>query len=230
MHRALIRRFFLSLFLFRTIQSFAFISWFEFLWDSHMFKTYTLYLYARLVNFFTQLFLWFVCFVIFQCVCFLFLLLYFLLFCYYFLHASLFSFLNYLLVLCEFYIMYSNLTHLHPLQCLPFTISTSLLIVKNSFRKLQCVTLCPIVYHLVHNSLLANVDCNKSLVLSEASGFCYFINTRTALGLLSDILSLPCVMLILQYQICKTCPFLCSSSLLMEQMFQWDNSKAWVLA
>lgn len=68
---------------------------------------------------------------------------------------------------------------------------------KNLLLKLWCVTLCPTVYPLVHNSLLWNIHCNESLIWSEASGFCYFTNIRTSLGLLSDTLLFPCVVLIL---------------------------------
>jgi hypothetical protein len=45
--------------------------------------------------------------------------------------------------------------------------------------------------------------CNESLVWFEASGFCYIIDTESSPGLLSDILSLPCVMEILQLWICR---------------------------
>ena len=65
-----------------------------------------------------------------------------------------------------------------------------------------------ILHPFVHTSLLANVHCNESLVWFEASGFCYTINTGSSLGLLSDILLLPCVMEILQLWICRTSPFM----------------------
>ena len=41
---------------------------------------------------------------------------------------------------------------------------------------------------------------------SGSSGFCYTINTGSSLGLLSDILLLPCVMEILQLWICRAVP------------------------
>jgi hypothetical protein len=53
------------------------------------------------------------------------------------------------------------------------------------------------VYPFVHTSLLANVHFNESFIWYEASGFCYIINTGTSLGLLLDILSMPCVVEIL---------------------------------
>jgi hypothetical protein len=56
-----------------------------------------------------------------------------------------------------------------------------------------------VVRHSVSHSILfyphfflSNVHCNDTLVWYEASGFCYSINTRTLLGLLSDILLLAC--------------------------------------
>lgn len=54
------------------------------------------------------------------------------------------------------------------------------------------------VYHssipFCPNTLLAKVYCKDSLVWSEASGFCSTLNTRSSLGLFSDILFFPCVM------------------------------------
>jgi hypothetical protein len=54
------------------------------------------------------------------------------------------------------------------------------------------------VYPFAQIALLANIHCNESLVWFKASGFCYTINTGSSLGLLCDILLLPCVMEILQ--------------------------------
>ena len=49
------------------------------------------------------------------------------------------------------------------------------------------------IHSFAQTALLANVHCNESLVWFKASGFCYTINTGSSLGLLSDILLLPCV-------------------------------------
>jgi hypothetical protein len=78
--------------------------------------------------------------------------------------------------------------------------------------KLECGTLCPTVHPFVHTSLLVNVQCDESLVWFKASGSCYTISTGSSLGFLSDILSLPYVMEILQLWICRTGPFMHSRS------------------
>lgn len=75
---------------------------------------------------------------------------------------------------------------------------------KNIFLwRLKCVTVCPIVYTLC----LHFFDCKYYwlVVWYEASGF-YSINTITLLGLLLDILLLPCVMEILKLWFCRTAP------------------------
>jgi hypothetical protein len=56
---------------------------------------------------------------------------------------------------------------------------------------------------------------NDLLVWYEASGFCYSIDPGISLGLLSDILLLPCVMKILYFWIYSTCPLVHSSRSLM---------------
>ena len=79
--------------------------------------------------------------------------------------------------------------------------------------KLWCVTWCHTAYPSVHTSLLANAHRNGSLVWLEASGFCYTVNTGSSLGLLLDILLLPSIsMETLQLYLCRTGPFMCSSS------------------
>jgi hypothetical protein len=145
-------------------------------------------------------------------------------------HLVLVPFLkNLLLFLCEFHIMYPNPTH--PPSCPAPTLA-----IPPSKRKkillwkLQHVTVCPTVYPFVHTSLLANFYCSESLVWLKASGFCYSIHTETSLGLLSDILLLPCVMEILQFGICRTSPFMHSNSSSMGWMLGWINSKAWIWA
>ena len=86
----------------------------------------------------------------------------------------------------------------------------------------------PKVYSFFLTSLLANVHCNDSLVWFEAAGFFYTINSASLLRLLLDILFLPCLMAILQLCICRTSPFLISSSSLMENMLERANSKLWI--
>ena len=60
----------------------------------------------------------------------------------------------------------------------------------------------------VYTSLLAHVHSNNSLVWFKASGFCYPIKTGCSLGLLLDILLLPCVMGILYFWICRARRFM----------------------
>lgn len=62
---------------------------------------------------------------------------------------------------------------------------------------LLCITVYSTVHPFVHTSLLVNVHCNDMKVWYEPSGFCYSINTGTSLGLLLDILLLPCVLKVL---------------------------------
>jgi hypothetical protein len=54
------------------------------------------------------------------------------------------------------------------------------------------------VSHLIPFYIIANVHCNEPLVWFKASGFCYAINPGSSLGLLLDILLLPCIIEILQ--------------------------------
>lgn len=93
-----------------------------------------------------------------------------------------------------------------------------------------CVPECHTVYLFVHTAWLADVHCNESLVWFEASGFCYTINTGSLLGLLSDILLLPCVMELLCLWTCRMGPFTCSSSSQMGWMLGWPNTKPWIWA
>lgn len=58
-------------------------------------------------------------------------------------------------------------------------------------KKSRCGTVCPTEHPFVHSSSFANLHCNDSWVWSEASGFCFTINSGTSLGLLSDTLLLP---------------------------------------
>ena len=50
---------------------------------------------------------------------------------------------------------------------------------KISLWKLQCVTVCPMVFPFAHTCLLTNIHCNESLVWYKASDFCYSINIGT---------------------------------------------------
>lgn len=52
--------------------------------------------------------------------------------------------------------------------------------------------MCHTVHSSVHTALLGNTHCSESLVWLQA-GFCYTINSRTSLGLLSELLLFPCV-------------------------------------
>lgn len=63
-----------------------------------------------------------------------------------------------------------------------------------------------------HTHSLAHVYCNESLVWFKASGFYYTIDTGSSLGFFSGILMLSCVMVILQFWICKSGYFRHSSS------------------
>ena len=87
---------------------------------------------------------------------------------------------------------------------------------------------CHTVYPFAQRAFHANVCCNEALVQFEVSGFCYTINTGSLLGLLSDILLLPCVMEILQLRICNTGPFVCSNSSQTKQILGQANSKPWI--
>lgn len=66
---------------------------------------------------------------------------------------------------------------------------------------------------LVNISLLASVRYKESLVWFKISGFCYTINNESSLWLLLNILLLPCVIEILQFQCCISSPFTYSSRL-----------------
>jgi hypothetical protein len=68
------------------------------------------------------------------------------------------------------------------------------------------------VYSFIYTSFLANVHCNEFLVWFKASGFCYTINIGSSLGLLLDILLLPCIMEILQLWIFSPSSLTCYSS------------------
>ena len=57
----------------------------------------------------------------------------------------------------------------------------------------------------------------------EASGFCYTIENRPSLGLLLDILLLPCVMRILKLWIYRTSTFICSNRSWMGWILGWAN-------
>jgi hypothetical protein len=59
----------------------------------------------------------------------------------------------------------------------------------------------------------------QAFVWSKTSGFCYTINTGSLLGLLLDVLLLPCVMEILQLWIYRTGSFTSSS----------DSYMRWIL-
>lgn len=60
-------------------------------------------------------------------------------------------------------------------------------------------------------ALLLCVHCYEALVLFKVSGFCCVIDNVDSLGLL-NILLLPYVMEILQFEICRSSPFTCSNS------------------
>lgn len=59
--------------------------------------------------------------------------------------------------------------------------------------------------------LLLSVHCYESQVLFKVSGFCCIIDNAASLGLL-NILLLPYVMEILQFEICRSSLFTCSNS------------------
>ena len=97
---------------------------------------------------------------------------------------------NFLLILCEFYIIHPNPTHFLVPLYLPFYLATSPTKEKEILWKLQCVTMCtPFCPH----SFTCKCSLQELLVWFEASGFCYPINTGSLPGLLSDTLSLPCI-------------------------------------
>jgi hypothetical protein len=110
----------------------------------------------------------------------------------------------FLLILCEFFIIYPNPTHLH----IP---SISVLPTYNFPTKQQQILAWKLqsVYTFAQTGLLANVHCKESLVWLEVSGFCYTINTGTSPRLLSDIQLLPCVTEILQLWFCRAGPLTC---------------------
>ena len=85
--------------------------------------------------------------------------------------------------------------------------------------KLQCDTVSHTVTPFIHLSLLASVHCRVSLVWLEASGFYYTINAGPSLKLLLDILLLPFVVQTLQFWVCRTSPFTCSS----RSQVGWDD-------
>jgi hypothetical protein len=69
--------------------------------------------------------------------------------------------------------------------------------------ELQCVTR--------HTLLIKHF--HLQMFTAMVQGFCYTIDAGSSQELLSDTLLMPCVMEILQLWICRTCPFMCSSSL-----------------
>lgn len=62
----------------------------------------------------------------------------------------------------------------------------------------MCDTVSHRVNSFIHISLLASVHCKASLVLFEISGICYAVSSGPSLGLVLDILLLPCAVEILQ--------------------------------
>lgn len=86
--------------------------------------------------------------------------------------------------------MHLNSSHLPVPSYLPCTLATSP--HKRKTNKTKSLALkavvCLHVSHstpCVHIPLLANVQCNESLIWFKASGFCYTINTEFLSGLLS---------------------------------------------
>jgi len=70
---------------------------------------------------------------------------------------------------------------------------------------------CLAVYSSVQTFSLANVHCNESSVWPKIPGFCDTINIVSSLALFWVILSLPCVVEILQTWVSRTGPFTCPS-------------------
>jgi hypothetical protein len=80
-------------------------------------------------------------------------------------------------------------------------------LAKHLVKVVVCHGVCPTVCPSIHTSLVECVHCSESLVWLEASGFGYSISTGPSPGLFSVILSLPCVMEILQLWIIRTGSF-----------------------
>lgn len=99
-----------------------------------------------------------------------------------------------------------HITQSHSSPCPPATLQTS---PRKENKQSRCGN-CS-VPHKVY-PLTKNVHYNETQVWFQASGFHYTINTRSSLGLLSNILLLRCVTEILQFWIHRTGPFTDSSS------------------
>ena len=84
------------------------------------------------------------------------------------------------------------------------------------------VPLCPVL--LIHGHF------NEALVWLKASGFCNTISTRYSWGLLSDIPLSPCVLEILQLEICRICPLTASQQFTNGVDVGWANPKLWIWA